>query len=184
MLSSFTKYWWTFVLRGIAAIVFGVAAFIWPSATLQVLVWFFGAYVLVDGLALLGSLIAGDPIARSNGWAVGLMGVISVAFGVASFIWSDAVALSLLYVIAFWAITTGLLQVAAAIYFRREMDNEFWLAVGGVASVIFGIVLVAFPGAGLLSLVWLVAAWAIVFGGANIGFAFRLREVNKALATA
>lgn len=184
MLSSFTKYWWAFLLRGIAAIAFGVMAVVWPSATLQVLVWFFGAYVLVDGVSLLTSLIAGDPIARRNGWSVALMGAISIVFGITSFIWSDAVALSLMYVIAFWAITTGLLQVSAAILFRREIKDELWLALGGIASVIFGIVLVLFPGAGLLSLVWLVAVWSIVFGVANIGFSFRLRQVNRALETA
>lgn len=178
MLSSFTKYWWTFLLRGIAAIAFGVTAVVWPAATLQILVWFFGAYLLVDGVSLFASLIAGDPIARRNGWSVGLMGAISIVLGVASFLWSDTVALSLLYVIAFWAITTGLLQVSAAIYFRREIDNELWLALGGISSVIFGIVLVVFPGAGLLSLVWLVALWSIVFGVANIGFSYRLRQLN------
>ena len=184
MLSSFTKYWWAFLLRGIAAITFGVMAFVWPSATLQILVWVFGAYLLVDGASLLISLIAGDPIARMNGWSVALMGVISVVLGVASFIWTDAIALSLLYVIAFWAIATGVLQVAAAIYLRREIDNELWLGLGGVSSVIFGILLVAFPGAGLLSMVWLVAAWSIVFGVANIGFSYRMHEFNGALKTA
>ena len=184
MLSSFTKYWWAFLLRGIAAIVFGVTAVVWPAATLQILVWFFGAYLLADGVSLLVSLIAGDPVARRNAWSVGLMGVISIVMGVASFIWTDAVALSLLFVIAFWAITTGLLQVAAAIYFRREINDELWLALGGIVSVIFGVVLVAFPGAGLLSLVWLVAVWAFVFGVANIGFSLRLRQLNGVLETA
>ena len=184
MLSSFTKYWWAFLLRGIAAIAFGVAALAWPSATLQILVWVFGAYLLVDGVSLFISLIAGDPAARRSGWSVALMGIISVVIGVASFIWTDAMALSLLYVIAFWAITTGVLLVATAIYFRREIDNEFWLALGGVSSVIFGILLIVFPGAGLLSLVWLVAVWSIVFGVANIGFSFRLHAVNGVLKTA
>jgi uncharacterized membrane protein HdeD (DUF308 family) len=140
-----------------------------------------GAYLLVDGIALLVALIRGDEAARSHGWAVGFMGVTGIVAGIATFFWPGLTALSLLYLVAFWAIAMGTLQVITAIQLRREIDGEFWMVLGGIASVIFGIYLVVFPGEGLLSLVWLVGIWAIVFGVSSLGLANKLRKADKAL---
>ena len=152
MLGLVTRDWWVFAIRGIAAIVFGILAFIWPAATLAVLVLLFGAYVLVAG--------------------------------VVTFMWPGVTALSLLYLVAVWAIAMGTFQVIAAIALRRELDGEFWMALGGVASIVFGAFLVVFPGAGLLSLVWLVGIWSVVFGVSSLGLAYRLRELREALPKA
>jgi len=184
MLSMFAQNWWIFVIRGVAAIIFGVAAFIWPQQTLTVLVWLFGSYLLIDGAASLVALIAGDPMARRNGWAVALSGIVSIAIGIAAFVWTDAVALSLLYVVAFWAIVVGTLQVTGAIYLRREIEGELWLALGGILTIAFGVILIVFPGAGLLSLVWLVALWAISFGVSSFALAYELRHLNNDLKRA
>ncbi len=184
MLSTLTRNWWVFIVRGIAAITFGIAAFVWPASALTALVWLFGAYLLVDGIAAIVSLATGDPVARRNGWAVLLSGALSIILGVAAFVWTDTFALSLLYIAAFWAIVTGTLQVIGAIYLRREIDGEIWLVLSGIASVIFGIVLIAFPSGGLLSLVWLVAFWSIVEGIFNFGLAFRLRELKSDMTEA
>lgn len=181
MLSFIAREWWVFLVRGIAAIVFGVMALVWPAATLLVLVMLVGAYLLVDGVTLLIALIRGDALARRNAWAVGIMGVLGVVAGIVTFAWPDATALTLLYVVAFWAIATGVIQVIAAIALRREIDGEFWMGLGGVLSVVFGAVLIVFPGAGLLSLVWLVGVWAIAFGVSSIGLAFRLRGIDTEL---
>ena len=156
MLGLVARDWWVFAIRGIAALVFGVLAFIWPETTLTVLVFLFGAYVLVDGVSLLVALVRGDAVARRHAWAVAIMGVLGIVAGVVTFAWPGLTALSLLYLVAFWAIATGTFQVIAAVALRRELDNEFWMALGGVASIVFGALLVAFPGDGLISLVWLV----------------------------
>jgi uncharacterized membrane protein HdeD (DUF308 family) len=181
MLGLVARDWRVFAIRGIAAIVFGILAFIWPGRTLAVLVFLFGAYALVDGIALLVALIRGDAAARSHGWAVAIMGVLGIVAGVLTFLWPGLTALSLLYVVAFWAIASGVFQVIAAIALRRELDGEFWMALGGVASVVFGALLVAFPGDGLITLVWLVGIWAIVFGVSSLGLANKLRGIDAAL---
>ena len=101
------------------------------------LVFLFGAYVFVDGVALLVALARGDA-ARRNAWAVGIMGVLGIVVGVATFVWPGLTALTLLYLVAFWAIATGAFQVIAAIALRRELEGEFWMVLGGVASIVFG----------------------------------------------
>lgn len=181
MLNFITREWWVFLVRGIAAILFGVMALVWPGPTLLVLVIMFGAYVLVDGVALLVALIRGDALARRHAWAVGIMGVLGIVAGIVTFLWPDATALSLLYVVAFWAIAMGVFQMITAIALRREIDGEFWMGLGGLLSVVFGAYLILFPGAGLLSLVWLVGFWAVAFGVSSVGLAFRLRGIDREL---
>ncbi len=181
MLGLVTRDWWVFAIRGIAAIVFGGLAFIWPGTTLTVLVYLFGAYALVDGVSLLIALIRGDADARSHSWAVGIMGVLGLVAGVVTFVLPGVTALTLLYIVAIWAIAMGTFQIIAAIELRREIDNEFWMALGGVASIVFGALLVVSPGAGLISLAWLVGAWSVVFGVSSLGLAYRLHELDAAL---
>jgi uncharacterized membrane protein HdeD (DUF308 family) len=181
MLCMVARDWWVFGIRGIAAIAFGILAFIWPETTLTVLVILFGAYVLVDGVALLVALVRGDAVARRPGWAVAIMGVLGIVAGVVTFMWPGLTALSLLYVVSFWAVTTGVFQVIAAIALRRELEGEIWMALGGVATIVFGALLIVSPGAGLLSLVWLVGIWSVVFGVSSIGLAYRLHQLGEAL---
>jgi uncharacterized membrane protein HdeD (DUF308 family) len=181
MLGLVARDWWVFAIRGIAALVFGILAFIWPETTLTVLVFLFGAYVLVDGVALLIALVRGDATARRHAWAVAIMGVLGIVVGVVTFVWPDVTALSLLYLVAFWAIATGTFQLIAAVALRRELDGEFWMALGGLASIVFGALLIAFPGEGLISLMWLVGIWSLVFGISSLGLALRLHEVDAAL---
>lgn len=182
MLGLVARDWWVFVIRGVAAIAFGILAFIWPETTLAVLVFLFGAYVLVDGASLLIALVRGDNIARRHAWAVGIMGVLGIVAGVVTFAWPGLTALSLLYLVAFWAIAMGTFQVIAAVVLRRELDGEFWMALGGVVSIVFGALLVVFPGAGLLSLVWLVGIWSLVFGVSSLGLGYRLHGLDAALS--
>lgn len=181
MLGLVTRDWWVFAIRGIAALVFGILAFIAPESTLTVLVFLFGAYVLVDGASLLVALIRGDAVARRHAWAVGIIGVLGIVVGIVTFAWPDLTAMSLLYLAAFWAIATGTFQVIAAIALRRELHGEFLMALGGVASIVFGALLVAYPGAGLVSLMWLVGIWAVVFGVSSLGLAYRLHQLGEAL---
>jgi len=184
MLGLVSRDWWVFAIRGLAAIVFGILAFIWPGTTLAVLVLLFGAYVLVDGVSLLVALARGDALARRHAWAVGIMGVLGIVAGVVTFAAPGLTALSLLYLVAFWAIAMGTFQVIAAIALRREIDGEFWMALGGVVSIAFGVLLVAFPGSGLVSLVWLVGVWAIASGVSSLALSIRLFQLNRQLLPA
>jgi uncharacterized membrane protein HdeD (DUF308 family) len=135
----------------------------------------------VDGVALLVALARGDAVARRHARSFGIMGVLGIVVGVITFLWPELTALSLLYLVAFWSIAMGTFQVIAAIALRRELDGEFWMAIGGVASIVFGVLLIAFPGEGLISLVWLVGIWSGVFGVSSLGLAYRLHEIASAL---
>lgn len=179
MLTVLSRNWWVLAARGLLAIAFGVLAFLVPGLTLAVLVALVGAYLLVDGAAMLIALVRGDPIARRSAWSVGIIGVLGVIAGIGAFLWPEITALSLLYLTAAWAIVMGAFQIVAAISLRREIEGEFWLALGGIISILFGVLLVVNPSAGLLSLTWLVGLWAIVFGIANLVLAWRLRELNE-----
>ena len=179
MLNLLARNWWLVEIRGVSAIAFGILAFLWPNLTLVVLITLFAAYVLIDGIALLISLARGEPSTRSHRWSVGLMGVLGVAVGIATIIVPGITALALLYLAAFWAITLGLSQVIVGLRLRREIAGELSLAIRRprdttpLQGVPAGI-----PGAGLLSLVWIVGAWAIVFGITNLILAWRLRGLH------
>lgn len=173
------RQWGWVALRGIAAIVFGVLAYAWPGATLATLVAFWGAYALVDGVF---ALIGGFNM-RENGkpmWAMIVVGLLGVAAGVTTFMWPAITALTLVFIIGYWAIATGLFQIIAAIRFRRMIQNEWLLIVSAALSIAFGAVLVARPGEGALALVWLIGSYAIAFGALLIGLSLRLRGLAKA----
>jgi uncharacterized membrane protein HdeD (DUF308 family) len=165
--------WWALLIRGMAAVIFGLAALLWPGPTLYVLIIFFGAYALVDGLFAIAAGIRGTGRRR---WLLLAEGVLGVLAGLVAFFYPDITALVLLYVIAFWAIFTGVLKIVMSISLRREIENEWLMGLSGVVSVLFGVVLAALPGVGLLSLVWLIGIYAIVFGVALIVLAFRVRS--------
>ena len=181
MLNLVSRDWWIYAIRGIAAILFGIMALIWPAPTLAVLVLLFGAYAFIDGVTLLAALARGDVLARRHAWVTGLMGVTGIVASIAALVWPGMTALTLLYLVAIWAIAIGILQIVAATEFRREIDGEFFVVLGGIVSIVFGALLVAFPGAGLLSLVWLVGAWATVFGFSSLGVAYRLHGIDRDL---
>ena len=182
MVQMLAENWWIFAVRGVAAILFGVLAFVWPGETIIVLALLFGAYALVDGVVLLASLIRGDAAARRNAWAVGIMGVLGIVAGIISVLVPQITALALLYVVAAWSIILGITQIFAAIRLRREIEGELWMGLSGLISLLFGLYLAIFPGDGLLSLAWLVGIWAVVFGIFNLMLAFRLRGLGRGQA--
>ena len=168
------RHWWVVALRGLAAIIFGVLAFIWPAITLGALILFYGAYAIVDGaLALYAAIRSrGQPV-----WALLLEGILGIGAGLVAFFWPAITALALLYVIAAWAILTGVVEVIAAVRLRQAITNEWALILSGVLSVVFGLLLVIQPGAGALTLVWLIGLYAVLFGVSLLAFAWRLREL-------
>ena len=165
--------WWALLVRGLAAVFFGLAALFWPGLTLLVLITFFGAYALVDGIFALVAGLRGSEARRR--WLLLAEGVLGVLAGLITFFWPGITALVLLYIIAFWAIFTGILEVMIAISLRREIENEWLMALSGVLSILFGLVLAVLPGVGLLSLVWLMGIYALVFGIALVVLGFRVR---------
>lgn len=176
LLQSIGRVWWLVLLRGLAAIVFGVLAWAWPAATLITLVLFFGAYALVDGVAALvgGWKTKGD--AGKPMWSVVLIGVLGILAGIFTFLQPQVTAVALLILIAVWAIFNGVLQISAAIRLRKEIANEWLLIVCGVLSVLFGAVLIVSPGAGALAVLWMIGAFAIAYGVLLVALAFRLRR--------
>ncbi len=176
VLPLLSRNWWALALRGLAAILFGILAFAWPGITLFVLILFFGAYMLVDGIFAIVAAVraAGD---EARWWLMLLEGILGVVVGLVAFFWLGLTALALLYLIAAWAIVTGIMEIAAAIRLRREVVGEWALILGGALSVLFGVLLVVIPArAGLLSLTWLIGAYAVVFGVLLVVLAFRLRN--------
>ncbi|MCA9953386.1 MAG: HdeD family acid-resistance protein [Ardenticatenaceae bacterium] len=178
MLRSLSRYWWLLALRGAAAVIFGILAFIWPGLTLGALVILFGVYVLIDGVA---SLVAGFSHREENGrwWVTALEGVVGILAGVLTLVYPGITAVLLLYFIAAWAIITGVLELVAAIRLREEIDGEWALGLSGLISIFLGVGLIVFPSAGALALVWMIGTYAILFGGLLIYLAFKLRNEDK-----
>ena len=181
MVDELARHWWVMALRGLVAIVFGILAFVWPGMTLAVLVVLFGAYALVDGVLDIIVAFRGEAAHRMMLLVEGIVGVLA---GLAAFVWPGLTALVLLYIIALWAIVTGVLEIVAAIRLRRAIRNELGMIIGGVLSVLFGLVLLAAPGAGALAVVFIIGVYAVVFGIALLGVAWRLREHHLAGAGA
>lgn len=165
--------WWLILLRGLCAVVFGLAALIWPNLTLVALVVLLGAYLLTDGVF---AVIAG--LTRHNGsrpwWLLLIEGAMGIAAGVLTFFSPGLTAIALLYLIAVWAIVTGLVEIISAIRLRADIKNEGLLALSGVLSMALGVVLVVWPEVTALALVWLLGAYAVVSGLLLIGLGFRL----------
>jgi uncharacterized membrane protein HdeD (DUF308 family) len=166
--------WWALALRGLVAVLFGLAALFWPGLILVVLILLFGAYALVDGvLAVTAAFRSSRRSTRRR--LLLIEGVIGILFGVFALLWPDLTALALLYTIAFWAILTGTARILMAIVLRREIENEWSMGLSGVLSVILGIVLILLPGAGLLAYTWLIGLFALALGIILIAHAFRVR---------
>jgi uncharacterized membrane protein HdeD (DUF308 family) len=171
--------WRSLAVRGLAAVVFGVLALLWPGLTLQALVLLFGAFVLVDGVAMLVAVLTHAPQTEGRRGLLVFQGILSIAAGVITFFWPGMTALALLYLIAAWALLTGAMEIAAAIRLRREIDNEWILAVSGLLSVVFAVLLVARPGAGALAVTWLIGFYALLYGAFLLALAYRIRQIES-----
>jgi uncharacterized membrane protein HdeD (DUF308 family) len=175
MVGLFTRNWWILALRGLAAVLFGVLAFVWPGITLLTLVFLFGWYAVANGvLSFILAAKAPKDFPRFTGLV--LPGLFSVAAGVIAFVVPGITALALLLLIAAWAIVNGIMEIVAAIRLRKEITNEWLLIFAGMASVIFGALFIIWPGAGALAVVWWIGSFAIVFGILLIALAFRLKK--------
>lgn len=175
---ALARWWWTFVLRGVLAIAFGILAFFAPGLGIAVLVGLFAAWALIDGAANILAGVRSRGVDRSW-WLEILEGVVGIAAGVIALFFPQLAAEALVVIIAAWAIITGLVQVVAAIRLREQISGEFWLGLAGIGSILFGIVLFVFPGAGALSLVWLIGGFALAFGAFLAILGWRLRGIHE-----
>jgi uncharacterized membrane protein HdeD (DUF308 family) len=183
MLETLTRRWWVLAVRGGAAVLFGLLALIWPGITVLALVLLFGAYALVDGVLALYTALADRSAAQGRrGW-LALEGVAGVLAAIGAFVWPGITALVLLYLIAAWALVTGVAEIVAAIRLRREIEGEWLMILSGALSIVFGVLAFLFPSAGALAVVWLIAAYAIAFGVVMVILAFRLRRYGAGTVT-
>jgi uncharacterized membrane protein HdeD (DUF308 family) len=170
--------WWTLVLRGAAAVIFGILTFIAPGQSLVALVVVFGAYAIFNGVINLG-LAACGPDGEPRWGSLVFESIASIVAGVLTLFWPGMTALVLLFLIAGWAIATGIAQVVAAVRLRKQIKGEWLLALTGVLSVAFGVLLFLFPGAGALAVVIWIGAYALVFGALLIALGVRLRTWGR-----
>ena len=178
MLHTLARNWWALALRGLAAVLFGLLTFLVPGITLVTLVLLFGVYALVDGVF---NVIAFFRV-PSHHWALLIEGVIGIIAGIVTFAWPAITAIALRYVIAFWAIFTGVFEIIAGIRLRKVITNEWLLLVLGVLSLVFGILILFAPGVGALAIVLWIGAYACVFGIFLLALAFRLRGHQRLIA--
>ena len=174
-LPSETGHWWALALRGAIAILFGLAALLRPGIALEALILLFGAYALVDGVfAIVG--IFGGTRGGTPRWLLLIEGVAGILAGLIAFVLPGLTAFVLLYLIAAWAIITGIFEIATAIRLRREIRGEWALIIGGALSVLFGVILIVVsPFAAIFSLIWLIGVYAVAFGILMLITAFQVR---------
>jgi uncharacterized membrane protein HdeD (DUF308 family) len=175
MLHALARNWWALLIRGIAAVLFGVLAFVWPNETIFVLVILFGAYAFVDGIfALISAIRAAE--AKQRWWPFLLEGIVGLVIAAIVVFHPSVAALALYFTIAIWAIITGILEIVAAVQLRKLLPNEIWLIISGVLSIAFGVLLFVFPQYGFQTVIFLIGFYAIFFGIVMIVFSFRLRR--------
>jgi uncharacterized membrane protein HdeD (DUF308 family) len=178
-----SRNWWALLLRGLIAILFGLLVWLRPGISLAALVFLFGIYALADGFLGVWTAIAGDK-QQEHWWVLLLWGLVGIGVGIMTFAAPGITAVALLFYIAIWAIATGFMQIVAAVRLRREIQGEWLLVLGGLASVLFGVVLMARPIMGALAVLWLIGTYAVIFGIVLVVLAFRVRAFASRLARA
>jgi len=177
MAEMLARQWWLLAVRGAAAIVFGVLAWFWPDITLITLVILFGAFILVDGISNL--ITAASGRGAEPKWIVAVMGLAGIVVGIVTLVWPNLTAIALIYLIAAWAVTMGVFAIIGAVVLRRDIENEWLLAITGLLAIVFGIAIAIFPGSGALALVWLIGVYAVAYGLLELALAFRLRNWQR-----
>lgn len=174
------RHWWLLLLRGLLALAFGAMALAWPGPTAAALVLLLGAYLAVDGV--FGLIDCMRHWGRLHDrWLWLLEALLSLLAGTVALFMPGLTALALLLMIAAWSVVAGLLRIALAIRLRRLIEGEWWLVLGGLLSIGFGVLLFALPEAGMISLVWLVGIWALLLGGAFVALSLRLRRLGRTI---
>jgi uncharacterized membrane protein HdeD (DUF308 family) len=176
LLHTMSRNWWSIVLRGVCAILFGLLAWLWPGVTLKVLVLFWAGYALADGILAFAGAFSGTT--GTPWWALVIAGIVSLAAAAIAVLFPGLTAIGLLYLIGFWAIVTGVLAIVSAIQLRREIAGEFWLGLAGFASILFGALLIMRPGVGALAVMWMIGTYAIAFGVILVAHGLHVRSLT------
>ncbi len=180
MVILFIGDWRMLAVRGVAAVLFGVAALVWPDLTLWALVVLFGAFVLVDGVMALVAAFTRSQETEGTRALLVLHGLLGIAAGAITFFWPGITALALLYVIAAWAFLIGILRIVGAARLRKVIDNEWMLGLTGLLWIALGAVLVVTPGTGALAIVWAIGLFALLAGVVELGLAWNVRRIQQA----
>lgn len=172
--------WWALALRGVLAILFAVVTFLWPGITLGALVLLFGVYAFIDGV--LAIIAAVRAVKGHRRWGALLFeGIVGILAGICAFLIPGITLAFLIFLVAAWAIITGVFEIVAAIRLRRNIPQEWLLILMGVVSIIFGFLIYRAPIAGAVVIVWWLAAYALIFGIMLLALAFRLRRLHPTL---
>jgi uncharacterized membrane protein HdeD (DUF308 family) len=173
-----SRYWWATLLRGVVSVLFGLVVFAWPGMSVLTLTLLFGAFVLAHGIGNIAAAIGGRDESETW-WVLLLTGGIGICAALVTLISPGITAVTLLFLIAMWALVTGFLEVVTAVELRREIDGELWLGLGGLITIAFGMFLLARPEVGALAVAWLIACYAIGFGALQIVQAFEARALFR-----
>jgi uncharacterized membrane protein HdeD (DUF308 family) len=175
-----SRYWWVLLLRGVFAILFGIVALAYPGITLGSLVLYFAAFAFVDGISNVFHAFFGRDD-NESWWVLLFEGLLGIAFGVITFQAPGITTLMLLLYIGFWAMSTGVLRIILAVRLRHEITGEWWMALGGLASILFGLSMMARPGVGALAALTIIGLWSIVTGVSLVFLSFKVRSVGGTL---
>jgi uncharacterized membrane protein HdeD (DUF308 family) len=168
-----------FLVRGIAAILFGVLTLVWPKLSLAVLVLMFGIFAVISGIS---AVVAALRSRGEQGWGLLLFeGILAVLAGVVALVWPGITALAFLFLIAAWAILTGILELVAPLSFPMSFGRGLLFVLSGIVSIVFGVLIAAQPAAGLLAVAWLIGVYAIVFGIMHVVVYFESRSLASSL---
>jgi uncharacterized membrane protein HdeD (DUF308 family) len=170
--------WWSLVIRGVLAILFGLVAFFYTGQTLVALVYVFGVFALLSGIAMLSAAVRAGEAHQRWGW-LAASGLIGVAAGVVSFVWPTPTAQAFVYLVAAWAIVSGVLEIAFALALPDTLAHPFWAALSGALSVLFGVLLAVWPKSGETALVWLIGVYAVAYGLTMLYYAFLLQAARS-----
>lgn len=178
MLFTICKRWWVLLVRGIAAIALGICAIALPGSTLLSLVFLFGAFSIIDGIAAIILGFRGEADG-TVWWTMVILGLLAIAAGITAYVWPGLTLLVLATIIAASAIVRGVFEIYAAIKLRKELEDEWILGLSGVMSVIFGLLIMFRPGAGLIALTLLIGAYMLALGIFAVALALRLRMMGR-----
>jgi uncharacterized membrane protein HdeD (DUF308 family) len=179
--SILSRSWWLLLLRGLAAIVFGVLIWFQPAISLAALVLLFGAYCTVDGVFGVWTAISGRKV-HEDWFMLLIKGLLGIGVGILTLLVPGITALALLFYIAIWAIATGVLEVVVAVRLRKDIKGEWALILAGLASIVFGFLMVARPAIGALAVLWLIGSYAVVSGALLLVVALKARKFASTLA--
>ncbi len=174
----FVRSWWVLLLRGLLAVILGILVFTRPAWTLSTVVLAFGIYAVIEGGAALFAAISGWRH-REDRWLLLLEALIGIGVGIVTLRTPAITAVVVIFLIAAWAMATGVLRIVEGIRLRRTIRGEVWLVLGGVASIIFALIVMMRPLAGALAMVQIIGVYALILGATEVMLAFRVRSARR-----